>query len=241
MLVVGLLQDQPATDLDNRFAGLSAALERQQFKGKPSEQLLINRLEADGPKRLVVLGLGPASSFNLQGVRSAAARAAKAAIGFSGTLGLQLNWDGLEPAAAARAAAEAVRLALYSDQRFRKTADPRRIPEALELIGLAQAGAAGLAAVAPTCAGVELARELVAAPPNVVVTTGVKGETLAHQCQPAADRTVGAIHQVNQLRIEVRALADGEKGAHAAGFAVRPLKHGELQAVAAGDGGGRLG
>ena len=75
VLVVGLLQDQPATDLDSRFAGLSAALERQQFKGKPSEQLLINRLEADGPKRLVVLGLGPASSFNLQGVRSAAARA----------------------------------------------------------------------------------------------------------------------------------------------------------------------
>ena len=67
VLVVGLLQDQPATDLDSRFAGVSAALERQQFKGKPSEQLLINRLEADGPKRLVVLGLGPASSFNLQG------------------------------------------------------------------------------------------------------------------------------------------------------------------------------
>ena len=178
VLVVGLLQDQPATDLDSRFAGLSAALERQQFKGKPSEQLLINRLEADGPKRLVVLGLGPASSFNLQGVRSAAARAAKTAIGFSGTLGLQLNWDGLEPAAAARAAAEAVRLALYSDQRFRKTADPRRIPEALELIGLAQAGAAGLAAVAPTCAGVELARELVAAPPNVV-TPAALAETAA--------------------------------------------------------------
>ena len=48
MLVVGLLQDQPATDLENRFAGLSAALERQQFKGKPAEQLLINRLEAEG-------------------------------------------------------------------------------------------------------------------------------------------------------------------------------------------------
>ena len=178
VLVVGLLQDQPATDLDSRFAGLSAALERQQFKGKPSEQLLINRLEADGPKRLVVLGLGPASNFNLQRVRSAAARAAKAAIGFSGTLGLQLNWDGLEPAAAARAAAEAARLALYSDQRFRKTADPRRIPEALELIGLAQAGAAGLTAAAPTCAGVELARELVAAPPNIV-TPAALAETAA--------------------------------------------------------------
>ena len=42
VLVVGLLQDQPATDLEARFPGLGAALAQQQFKGKPSEQLLIN-------------------------------------------------------------------------------------------------------------------------------------------------------------------------------------------------------
>ena len=33
VLVVGLLQDQPATDLEARFPGLGAALEQQQFKG----------------------------------------------------------------------------------------------------------------------------------------------------------------------------------------------------------------
>ena len=105
VLVVGLLQDQPATELEARFPGLGAALEQQQFKGKPAEQLLINRLGDDSPQRLVVLGLGPANGFNLDGVRSAAARAAKAASGHTGNLGLQLSWDGLEPAAAAAAAA----------------------------------------------------------------------------------------------------------------------------------------
>ena len=178
VLVVGLLQDQPATDLEARFPGLGAALAQQQFKGKPSEQLLINRLGNDGPQRLVVLGLGPANAFNLDGVRSAAARAAKAASGHTGSLGLQLSWDGLEPAAAAAAAAEAARLALYADQRFRKAPEPRRHPEALELIGLPATAAAGLEAVDATCAGVELARELVAAPPNVV-TPAALAETAA--------------------------------------------------------------
>ena len=178
VLVVGLLQDQPATELEARFPGLGAALEQQQFKGKPAEQLLINRLGDDSPQRLVVLGLGPANGFNLDGVRSAAARAAKAASGHTGNLGLQLSWDGLEPAAAAAAAAEAARLALYADQRFRKAPEPRRQPEALELIGLPEQAASGLTAVPATCAGVELARELVAAPPNVV-TPAALAETAA--------------------------------------------------------------
>ena len=70
VLVVGLLHNQPATDLEARFPGLGAALTQQQFKGKPSEQLLINRLGNDGPQRLVVLGLGPANAFNLDGVKN---------------------------------------------------------------------------------------------------------------------------------------------------------------------------
>ena len=65
-------------------------------------------------------------------------------------------------AEAARICAEAVRLCLYKDQRFRKEPEPRRIPEALELIELDPAAAAGFTAVNATCAGVELARELVA-------------------------------------------------------------------------------
>ena len=79
-----------------------------------------------------------------------------------------MPWQGIAAVEAARISAEAVRLCLYKDQRFRKEPDPRRIPEALELIDLSPAAESGFAAVNATCAGVELARELVAAPPNVV-------------------------------------------------------------------------
>ena len=69
----------------------------------------------------------------------------------------------------AAAAAEAVRLALYSDDRFRSKPEPSPRPDQLELLGPLPGGFAhGLEAVHPVCAGVELARELVAAPPNSV-------------------------------------------------------------------------
>ena len=168
VLAIGLFKDQQAPELESRWPGLTNALSRDQFSGKAGQQLVLNLLDSSGPQRLVVLGLGDAAGFNLDGVRSAAAKAAKAAGGCSGQLGLQLNWEGLEPTAAAAAAAAAVRLALYADQRFRKSAEPKVNPEALELIGLPPQAAAGFECVNADCAGVELARELVAAPPNVV-------------------------------------------------------------------------
>ena len=170
VLVAGVLEGDAAGTigrLEQRFPGLNAALEAQEFKAKASEQVALTPLSSS-PAKVVVLGLGKAERLDLDALRMAAARAAKASIGRNGRLGVLLPWDGLDPANAARSSAEAVQLALYKDQRFRKEPDPRRVPEALELIGLPESAAAALAPVAATCAGVELARELVAAPPNVV-------------------------------------------------------------------------
>ncbi len=170
VLAVGLPHgdvDATATALEQRFAGITDALKQQEFKGKPGDQLVITPL-GGGPHRLVVLGLGEADEIDADRLRAAAAGAAKAAIGYEGSLGLQLPWAGTDATEAARICAEAVRLCLYKDQRFRKEPDPRRIPEALELIDLNKAAASTFTAVNATCAGVELARELVAAPPNLV-------------------------------------------------------------------------
>ncbi|HYP04074.1 MAG TPA: leucyl aminopeptidase, partial [Cyanobium sp.] len=93
-------------------------------------------------------------------------------------LGLALPTDGLEPAAAAAAIAEAARLSLYTDQRFKSEADPQSRPSQVSLLGLPEAARAGLDHVAATCAGVELARQLVAAPPNVA-TPAALAETAA--------------------------------------------------------------
>ena len=65
VLAVGLFKDQPATELDSRWPGLANTLSREQFSGKPGQQLVVNLLETSGPQRLVVMGLGDAAAFNL--------------------------------------------------------------------------------------------------------------------------------------------------------------------------------
>ena len=104
VLAVGLPQgdvDATATALEQRFAGITDALKQQEFKGKPGDQLVITPL-GGGPQRLVVLGLGESDTIDTERLRGAAARAAKAAIGCEGSLGLQLPWAGSDAQEAAR-------------------------------------------------------------------------------------------------------------------------------------------
>ena len=59
VLAVGLPQGDPsetAAELDKRFNGLVASLEKRQFKGKSSETFVSNLLGGAEPQRLVVIG-----------------------------------------------------------------------------------------------------------------------------------------------------------------------------------------
>ena len=159
--------------LAERFgAGLLTSLEQRRFQGKAGQCVSLQLL-GQSPTTLVLLGLGEPADFSGEQLRSAAAAACKAAssAGAQG-LGLGLPLEGLEPAAAAAAVAEAARLSLYSDQRFKGEAEPAPGLSDVVLLGLPAAAGADAntaSAAAPAlCSGVELARELVAAPPNVV-------------------------------------------------------------------------
>ncbi|MCX5944471.1 MAG: leucyl aminopeptidase [Cyanobacteria bacterium] len=155
--------------LEERFgAALLERLEQHQFKGKTGESLRFEWLGAT-PSVLLVVGLGDPAEFGLDGARKAAANIAKAAQGQGCTsLGIALPVEGLEPQAAAAAIAQAVRLSLFNDQRFKSDPEPKPLPAAVELLGFPQAGDELLNGLDALCSGVELARELVAAPPNKV-------------------------------------------------------------------------
>ena len=170
-LAVGLFSDtdHPARRHLTALLGanLPALLEQRRFTGKPGELITLQRLEGN-PATVVLLGLGEPASFDGDALRQAAATLGRtAAEAGSRALALALPVEGLEPQAAAATMAEAVRLGLYRDQRFRSEAEPQPLPELVTLLGLPEGSDAGLAAVNGICAGVELARELVAAPPNV--------------------------------------------------------------------------
>ena len=115
----------------NTLAGVTDALKQQDFS-EGGDQRVITPLAA-GLQRLVVLGLGEADGIDGESLCSGAL-GRQGSDWLRGHLGIQLPWSGTDPAEAACISAEAVRLCLYKDQRFRKRnhADP----DALELIGL---------------------------------------------------------------------------------------------------------
>ena len=180
-LAVGLFSDlnHPARpQLANLLGpGLEELLERRRFKGKPGETLTLQRLEGR-PATVILVGLGEPADFDGNSLRAAAASIARAAAG-SRSLALALPLEGLEPGAAASAMAEAVRLSLYADHRFRSEADPQPVPELVTLLGLPEGSEVALRSIDGMCAGVELARQLVAAPPNVATPAGLAATAAA--------------------------------------------------------------
>ncbi|CAK6694098.1 leucyl aminopeptidase [Synechococcus sp. CBW1107] len=172
-LAVGLFSGDAGSStrhlLIERFGtGVADRLEQRRFKGKPGECLSIDLL-GQTPSLLVLIGLGAPAGFGPEQLRGAVAAASKqAATAGARQLGLAMPVEGLAANNAAAAMAEAVRLSLFCDQRFKSEADAKPGPERIELLGLSEDAQAAVSASAAVCSGVELARELVAAPPNVV-------------------------------------------------------------------------
>ncbi|MBM5801415.1 MAG: leucyl aminopeptidase [Cyanobacteria bacterium K_DeepCast_35m_m2_023] len=144
---------------------LQQRLEQRRFQAKPGEVLSVDRL-GHHPATLILVGLGEPAGFDLAALRLATASACKAASG-TPSLALALPIEALPADAAAQAMAEAARLSLYTDQRFKSEAEPARSFEPLLLVGVPESFEQPLRQAAAICSGVELARQLVAAPPNV--------------------------------------------------------------------------
>lgn len=153
--------------LTQRFGtGLEQRLEQRRFKAKAGECLSFEWLEGS-PAQLILVGLGEPETFDLLALRQAAASVTRAAAN-ARELGLALPLEGQDPDTAAAVISESVRLTLFSDQRFRSESEPGARLESLTLFGLPGSAEGAAQATAAICAGVELARELVAAPPNRV-------------------------------------------------------------------------
>ena len=206
-LAVGLfgsgegLAPQPSLEfLTERFGPeLPERLRQRSFKARPGDCATLELLGAE-PAALILVGLGKPADLQEAGLRSAAAVAARAAeaAGCSGLV-LALPLGGADPVQIGRAMAESVRLATYSDERFKsepEASNPRL--SQLSLIGVPEEAGTALEQVEAICAGVELARQLVAAPPNVATP------------QHLAD-TAAAIARDQDLELKLLERADCER------------------------------
>ena len=146
----------------------TALLQQREFKAKPGELISLT-LPGEHPALLLVAGLGEPENFDGFALRTAAAQLSKASLG-SGCkqLGLALPLEGLAPSEAIAALVQGSRLALFKDERFRSAPEPRQEPDVCWLLGVNPEQQGELEHQQAICAGVELARELVGGPPNLV-------------------------------------------------------------------------
>ena len=173
-LAIGLFEDQVVLTgelaaLDTQLSGLiTEVIAEAEFKGKPGNSLAV-RVTGCGFKKLILLGLGKNDDgLKLETVRKAAGKLAKMARREKCKIvGISLPVVKSNAAATAGAIAEGIELALYKDVRFKSEKDESTVVEAVHLIGFAGQEAA-IETAHMICSGVLLARELVAAPANVV-------------------------------------------------------------------------
>ncbi|MBG1261574.1 leucyl aminopeptidase [Nostoc commune] len=205
-LAIGLFEDAveltgELATLDQKFSGvLKELIAEEEFKGK-ANSTIFTRVNPGSPvRKLILVGLGKPDELKLDTLRRAAAAVARVAkkqkskiLGFSFPL-----WNN-DPAASAQVIAEGVELALYQDIRF-KSEPPEEKGSQIETVDLLGFGGqeAAITRANQIVSGVNLARELVAAPANAVTPI-----TLAETAQ--------AIAKEYGLQVEILEKEDCEK------------------------------
>ncbi len=184
-LIIGLIEgalEQKLNQLERRIGeSLSESLKNKAFNAKSGEILSFQLFH--GPfKKLILIGLGESNNLVLNELRKATSAVTKETLGNNGVLGIDFPWECFDSNAAVKAVAEALRLSRFKDLRFRKTPEPSIFPENVELINFPESTNQILQEVHPTCEGVELARELVGAPPNFLTPN-----ELANQAKKIAE------------------------------------------------------
>jgi leucyl aminopeptidase len=160
---------------------LGDLISETEFEGKLGSSAA-TRLGGGGPiRKLILVGLGKTTDFDLQTLRLAAAAIARLAKQQkSQALAISLPVVG-DRSATAVAITEGLLLATHQDTRFKSTKEEKGAKlETVELLGLGEQASA-IAKAEQICSGVILARELVNAPANTVtpLTMAATAEQIA--------------------------------------------------------------
>ena len=167
-------------------------------KGKAGEVAVLYPRGAVGARRVLVVGLGKAEAFDVEGVRRASAAAIKRARDLNAqhvaTIVHGAGIGGLDAAAAAQATIEGALLATYrfAAQKQREAANEIASltiveRDAARLDTIRQGAALGEA----VAGGVALARDLVNMPPNVATPTRLAEQARAIAAARGMDVTIG--------------------------------------------------
>ena len=171
VLIIGILEGnlkEQLISLEERLEGsLIKALEEKNFSGKKDETTTFEFLKGN-PSTLILIGMGEASDLRLNDLRNAAAKAARSCPKRKEKIGIKLPWELFDQNFSLKAIGEAIRLSIFKDNRFKSNQEESQAAKKFELINVDKKFENSLSEVEAICSGVEIARELVGAPPNIL-------------------------------------------------------------------------
>ena len=170
-LIIGIFEEDifrqlEKNDLRIETKLLSTKLLEKDFKGKKGQFLSLEFLDSN-INSLFIIGLGKRNKVDYDYLSNSIADCARRICDKEEKSCIFLPWEELENFSP-YSVAEIVRLSIFRDNRFNHKKDERVALKEIEFLGINNSNDISFKEIEDICAGVEFARELVAAPPNIL-------------------------------------------------------------------------
>ena len=144
---------------------LQKKINQKKFTGKKGTTLNFDFLDQK-LERLIIIGLGSSKDIKRNNIENSLADIIRTIVDSEDKVSLLLPWELLNSQQEINHLAESLRLSAYKDNRFNSKRKEKKILQEIEFLNLKEFKDIDFKETESICKGVELARRLVAAPPN---------------------------------------------------------------------------
>ena len=170
LLIFGVLEDEIGSQLENiKFVVdpklLLKKITQKKFKGEKGKTLSFEFLDQK-LETLFIVGLGKSKDLNKSDIENSIGNLVRKTVDKNEKMSILLPWELINSQLEINQLAESARLSSFKDNRFNKKKDEEKVLKEIEFLSLEKFENICFEEIEKICEGVELARRLVAAPPN---------------------------------------------------------------------------
>ncbi len=180
-LIIGMFEEDILQQLEKYNLNIDAKLLtskllEKDFQGKKGQILNFEFLDSH-LNSVLILGLGKVNKIDYEYLTKSIADCSRKICDVEEKSGILLPWRDLENFSF-NSAAEIIRLSIFRDNRFNHKKDEKISLKEVEFLGFNDSKEISFQEIQDICAGVEFARELVAAPPNFLTPLEMSRQAL---------------------------------------------------------------
>ena len=169
-LIFGIVEEDIESQLENiKFVIkpdiLLKKINKREFRGEKGKILNFEFLDKE-LERLTIIGLGDAKSITTSEIKNSLADIVRKMADKDEKISILMPWEFMNSRQEINQLAESARLSAYTDNRFNIKRDEEKILKEIEFLNLKDFDNINFKETESICEGIELARQLVAAPPN---------------------------------------------------------------------------